>query len=589
MDLPKGQALPRVDSYRIRTVALLTGLFAAAFGAIVEIPGLGNADPETWARFGTYLIIAIASGIQLLTNRRTGGVLLLTGLLFGVLSLTQAEWLPDFDIGTIIALFIMILVVYVTTRESQSRGPLIAASGLTALYTVAAVIIYPRDLSPTVGALLVGIPGQMLVVWITWRLITTLGEASLRQAGIARIQQALTTCSEALLSGRGEEPLHDALHALLDATEADYCYIDVNRTGADGETTWEIVADALGDEVPPGPNTFDDGDYSQLPGVQEILTSGEPARIRVRELPMPIRARYEDEGIVSELMAPIKIRDQWIGTLGYTDFWRDDAWTDIEVHGLMRAADMVGAYWEREAAREGLQELAEAKDRFIATVSHELRTPLAAVVGFSGELATGLDSYSHEEIVEMVALISSQSIEVAQLVDDLLTAERAASGNLTLRLEAIDLLEETRSVAESLRAGFTLDAESPSVEVWADNLRTRQIVRNLLTNALRYGGPTVRIEVTARDELAVLSVADDGAGVRGIDAERIFDPYYRSSSGEAKPDSVGLGLAVARQLARLMGGDVVYKRRKGWTVFELVLPMVSETTSAVATSGQTKS
>lgn len=584
MDLPQGQALQRVDSYRIRTVALLTGLLTAAFGAIVEAPGLGNADPETWARFGAYLIIAIASGIQLLGNRRTGGVLLLTGLLFGVLSLTQAAWLPDFDIGTIIALFIMILVVYVTTRENQSRGPLIAASGLTALYTVAAVIIYPRELSQTVGALLVGIPGQMLVVWITWRLITTLGEASRRQAGIARIQQALTTCSEALLSGRGEEPLNDALHALLDATEADYCYIDVNRIGADGAATWEIVADALGDDVPPGPNTFDDGDYSQLPGVQEILTSGEPVRIRVSELPMPVRARYEDEGIVSELMAPIKIRDQWIGTLGYTDFWRDDAWTDIEVHGLMRAADMVGAYWEREAAREGLQELAEAKDRFIATVSHELRTPLAAVVGFSGELAQGLDSYSHEEIVEMVALISSQSVEVAQLVDDLLTAERAASGNLTLRLEAIDLLDETRSVAESLRAGFTLDTESPPVGVWADTLRTRQIVRNLLTNALRYGGPLVHIEVKTRGELAVLSVADDGPGVRGIDAERIFDPYYRSSSGAAKPDSVGLGLAVARQLARLMGGDVVYKRRQGWTVFELTLPMASESTTAVAGS-----
>ncbi len=589
MDLPQGRALPRVDSYRIRTVALLTGLSAAAFGASVEIPGLSHADPETWARFGTYLIIAIASGVQLLGSRRTEPVLLMTGLLFGVLSLTQSDSLPDFDVGTIIALFIMILVVYVTTRESQSRGPLIAASGLTALYTVAAVIIYPRELSQTVGALLVGIPGQMLVVWITWHLITTLGEASRRQAGIARIQQALTTCSEALLSGRGEEPLNDALDALLDATEADYCYIDVNRIGADGEATWEIVADALGADVPPGPNTFDDGDYTQLPGVQETLTSGEPARIRVSELPMPVRARYEAEGIVSELMAPIKIRDQWIGTLGYTDFWRDDAWTDAEVHGLMRAADMVGAYWEREAAREGLQELAEAKDRFIATVSHELRTPLAAVVGFSGELAQGLDSYSHEEIVEMVALISSQSLEVAQLVDDLLTAERAASGNLTLKLEVIDLLDETRSVAESLRAGFTLDAESSPVGVWADTLRTRQIVRNLLTNALRYGGPIVQIEVKTRGELAVLSVADDGPGVRGIDAERIFDPYFRSSSGVAKPDSVGLGLAVARQLARLMGGDVAYRRRKGWTVFELTLPMASESTTAVAVSGQTNS
>jgi signal transduction histidine kinase len=308
----------------------------------------------------------------------------------------------------------------------------------------------------------------------------------------------------------------------------------------------------------------------------EALSAGRPARVRVSELPVPIRQRYEAEGIRSELMAPIVIRDQWVGTLGYTDFWRDDAWTDVEVDGLMRAADMVAAFWERESAREGLEELAEAKDRFIATVSHELRTPLAAVVGFSGELAQGLEQYSREEIYEMVSLISSQSIEVAQLVDDLLTAERAASGNLTIKPSALDLLDETRSVVGSLRADFAVTVDGEPVSVWADTLRTRQIVRNLLTNALRYGGPTVRVEISTRGDQAILVVTDDGPGVRGIDAEHIFDPYYRSKTEDTKPDSVGLGLAVARQLARLMGGDVVYLRRSGWTNFELSLPTVSD-------------
>jgi signal transduction histidine kinase len=68
-------------------------------------------------------------------------------------------------------------------------------------------------------------------------------------------------------------------------------------------------------------------------------------------------------------------------------------------------------------------------------------------------------------------------------------------------------------------------------------------------------------------------VSDDGPGVRGIDAEHIFDPYYRTQSGaDLKPDSVGLGLSVARQLARMMNGDLIYKRQDGWTRFELTLP-----------------
>jgi signal transduction histidine kinase len=282
-------------------------------------------------------------------------------------------------------------------------------------------------------------------------------------------------------------------------------------------------------------------------------------------------------------MAPIMIRDQWVGTLGYSDFWRDDVWTDVEVEGLMRAADMVGAFWERESAREGLEELAEAKDRFIATVSHELRTPLAAVVGFSGELADGLDGYSSDEIAEMVVLISSQSQEVAQLVDDLLTAERAASGNLTISPRSIDLLDECRSIVESLGVDLDVAIVGDPSTAWADTLRTRQIVRNLLTNAHRYGGKRVRLEVSNQRNVASLVVSDDGPGVRGIDAEHIFDPYYRSQSpSHARPDSVGLGLAVARQLARMMGGDLVYRRRGGWTRFELSLPVTPDPAPSLA-------
>jgi signal transduction histidine kinase len=172
---------------------------------------------------------------------------------------------------------------------------------------------------------------------------------------------------------------------------------------------------------------------------------------------------------------------------------------------------------------------------------------------------------------------------VAQLVDDLLTAERAASGNLTFRPNAIDLLEECRSIVETLQVGLDVTVEGDPAPAWADTLRTRQIVRNLLTNAHRYGGGKVRIEVGSTKGSATLAVSDDGPGVKGIDADHIFDPYYRSQSpGDAKPDSVGLGLAVSRQLARMMGGDLVYVRRDGWTRFELTLPMLPEPLSATA-------
>jgi signal transduction histidine kinase len=92
----------------------------------------------------------------------------------------------------------------------------------------------------------------------------------------------------------------------------------------------------------------------------------------------------------------------------------------------------------------------------------------------------------------------------------------------------------------------------------------------------------VRVEVSSKANTASLVVSDDGPGVKGIDAEHIFDPYFRAqASSDAKPDSVGLGLAVARQLARMMDGDLVYRRRGGWTRFELTLPIAPGTAASM--------
>ena len=106
----------------------------------------------------------------------------------------------------------------------------------------------------------------------------------------------------------------------------------------------------------------------------------------------------------------------------------------------------------------------------------------------------------------------------------------------------------------------------------ADPVRLRQIVRNLVTNALRYGGDNVvlTIEETGTG-YAVVSVGDNGVGIRAVDINRIFEPYQRAGDAPSTAGSVGIGLAVSRHLARKMGGDLVYRRKSGWTRFEFTL------------------
>jgi signal transduction histidine kinase len=117
-----------------------------------------------------------------------------------------------------------------------------------------------------------------------------------------------------------------------------------------------------------------------------------------------------------------------------------------------------------------------------------------------------------------------------------------------------------------------------------DPLRVRQILRNLLTNAGRYGGDTVAVSVGVTGNFAWLAVTDNGEGVPEKDAQRIFDSYQRSDNAIQEPKSVGLGLSVSRKLARLMGGDIVYSRHDGLTRFELTLPCTA-TARAKATMG----
>ena len=227
--------------------------------------------------------------------------------------------------------------------------------------------------------------------------------------------------------------------------------------------------------------------------------------------------------------------------------------------------------------KERLEELVRSKDEFVASVSHELRTPLTAVAGLADELRQAPDAYSEMETREFIQLIAEQSHELAGIVEDLLVAGRAEMGVQNLNIEEFDLLAEARELVMNgglpgVRAQMSLAEDTDQVTALGDPLRVRQILRNLLTNAGRYGGDEVSVDVGVAGTSAWLAVSDNGQGVPEKDAELIFDSYQRSDNAVQEPKSVGLGLSVSRKLARMMGGDITYSRRDGLTRFELTLP-----------------
>jgi PAS domain S-box-containing protein len=229
---------------------------------------------------------------------------------------------------------------------------------------------------------------------------------------------------------------------------------------------------------------------------------------------------------------------------------------------------------ERREAERQLRELVRTKDEIIASVSHEIRTPLTAIVGFAQEMRDNWDDMPSTECRDYVDVIAAQSVEVSDIVEDLLVAARIDVDRLTVAPSSIDLLDQVHNVVDHFNAmdrnGITIKGDSAMA--WADQARTRQILRNLITNAQTHGGPNIEIHTSSDNGIATVAVRDDGGGIAPADIERAFQRYERLHDTTTQPASIGLGLHLSRELAQLMGGDITYTYVDGWTEFTLTLP-----------------
>jgi signal transduction histidine kinase len=218
----------------------------------------------------------------------------------------------------------------------------------------------------------------------------------------------------------------------------------------------------------------------------------------------------------------------------------------VEVEGRDEVARLAASF-NRAAAR--IEELVGAHRMLLANASHELRTPLS-------RLRLGLELYEQRQDPEVKAELTRDIAELDLLIDEILLASRLDAAP-ALHIEPLDLLglaaEECAHYDEC-----TLTGEPVTIK--GDARLLRRVVRNLLDNARRHGTPPVAVTVSRQGPLAVIEVADGGAGIPDAERDKVFTPYHRVS-GESK--GAGLGLALVRQIARLHGGDAVVAPRPG--------------------------
>ena len=220
---------------------------------------------------------------------------------------------------------------------------------------------------------------------------------------------------------------------------------------------------------------------------------------------------------------------------------------------------------EREVIR--LSEEADTlKNDFVAMVSHELRTPLTTIAGFADILVRSWEDLPQEEVNEFLSIINRQSIYLGDLVEDVLVIPRLEVNRLPLEPELFDLGDLIEDVALMVflsgEKKTSLVSLPDGVRVFADRRRVQQVMRNLMENARKYGSDQIMIEGFVMGDQYLVIISDNGPGVPDEETRRVFENFEQLSKGDTREAlGIGLGLPIARRLARAMGGDVWYERR----------------------------
>ena len=240
---------------------------------------------------------------------------------------------------------------------------------------------------------------------------------------------------------------------------------------------------------------------------------------------------------------------------------------------------------ELEIRLDAERQLSKAREDFIANASHELRTPLTSIYGIAQLLREEPEMPAVAE--EMIDIINSEAADLNRMVEDLLTTARLAAGQLRYEPEHVETEDEVEKIIGPFqRNGATISAVVEPAVVHVDRLRQQQVLRNLVSNATKYGGPNIELRGRVDGPWYEWAVADDGDGVPPELEERLFQRFiHQHSFQQAVAGGVGLGLSIVKSLAEGMGGAVSYARSPEDVRFIVRVPLAAEHPDLIETGG----
>jgi signal transduction histidine kinase len=281
-----------------------------------------------------------------------------------------------------------------------------------------------------------------------------------------------------------------------------------------------------------------------------------------------------EKGIKSLAGAPLIAHGETLGVV-HVGTLTPRLFTPEDVELLEVVAQRAAIAIDRALTHEALLHLTEVQRDFVAFAAHELRTPATTVYGLAMTLARRTD-LPPETIEELRETLYLQADRMRMLVEQLLDLSRLDAASLRLSLERVTLADELEGIVKAVAPGREKDVTITTpgtTDVMVDRTVIERVVTNLLTNALDYGAPPIRVLGRLTDRHLRIVVEDSGEGIDPQFVPHLFDRFRRSEESSGKRTGAGLGLSIARSYARAHGGELLYDPAGGAGArFELVLP-----------------
>jgi signal transduction histidine kinase len=436
---------------------------------------------------------------------------------------------------------------------------------------------------------------EVLIALIIGRLVGRIGierrdagaraeeAVSLRDELARRVDllDAANRCARALSSSL---ELHEAFGAFIRELRGLVPFDRVAIVLAEDGLAQVMATAGIGSET-----SFPTGSREPLEGtiLEQVLAANAPIyRPRLEAERFPEEGEFLSLGLGCRVTAPLLTGAKAAGMLSLLRR-EEDAFTpaEVELVGLLgrlvaTAAQNIRAYESERRTVEELRRLSTMRADFVSLVSHELRTPMASVIGSARTLQARWRELTSEQRDAFLALIADETDRLAGLVGEVLDTSRIDAGTFTYSFADVDLaglVEETVAAADLGQDAVDVVARIPRAIplVRGDGGRLRQVLANLIDNAVKYSpeGELVEVRATSVNGRVVVDVTDHGSGIAPADQRLVFEKFGRVSGTSAKPGS-GLGLYIARAIAEAHGGELSVTSAPGLgATFTLTLPV----------------